>query len=166
MLDPVLTDVATMQPGTCWLCRTIKGPFVDTRVQCIEGRVYVCVETCAAQIAGLSGFVSAVVLAERDAQLAETVAEIIDLEAALEQAEAQQVVPIAEVERLLSRGQNTGFASGEWETRTLSIEDDAKIFASKLTPPRCTTPKKDGSPCSGAALPGRDTCVAHTRVAA
>lgn len=141
MLDPLVVEVAQMRPGVCALCRTHVGPFVDTRVElAVVGHVYVCVKTCGGQIAALGGFVPGETLAERDRQLADAIAEVADLEAALERAGEARVVPFADVERLLSRGVGTVRA--------------------------CSAKRRDGSPCSGTALPGRETCVAHTRVAA
>lgn len=146
MLDPVLVDVAQMQPGTCFLCRTIVGPFVDTWVTAIEGRVYVCTTTCASQIASLAGFVAAGDLAERDQQLDDALAEVADLEAALAKAEELRVVPLTDV--------------------IASLQGTHPTMMRPASNALCSAIRKDGFPCTASALPGRDTCVAHSKVAA
>lgn len=84
MRAPTLAEVATFQPGKCFLCGTIDGPFADTHVDAAEGNVYVCVQKCVAALASLTGLGEVVPLEQK----------IADLEAELSQAksriEAQQ----------------------------------------------------------------------------
>lgn len=57
MQDPELVDTAVLLPGNCYTCRTITGPFIDTRVEIPgDGRVYICVHTCLPTWARLAGF--------------------------------------------------------------------------------------------------------------
>lgn len=79
MRAPTLAEVATFQPGKCFLCGTVDGPFADTHVDAVEGNVYVCVEKCVAALASLSGLGEVAPLEQR----------ITDLEAELSQAEAR-----------------------------------------------------------------------------
>lgn len=157
MLDPVVVEVAQMRPGVCALCRTHVGPFVDTRVDvAVVGRVYVCVRTCGGQIASLAGFVSAGDLAERDQQLDDAVAEVADLEAALDRAEEQKVVPVGELLQMIAAQRD----AVSQDSSPVTYSQAARLSGT------CTAIKKNGEPCTAAALPGRDTCVAHSRVAA
>lgn len=142
MLDPRLTDVAVVRPGFCALCRSITGPFVDTGADLPSGRIYVCAHTCGSQIADLC---SSQVVAAKDAELAAALAEVQALQFELAQAEASRVVPLADVRELLLAHGVTTFSPGA---------------------ARCAATRKDGSPCTAAALPGRETCVAHAKAAA
>jgi hypothetical protein len=139
MLDPRLTDVAVVRPGFCALCRSVNGPFVDTGADLPSGRIYVCAHTCGSQIADLC---SSQVVAAKDAELAASLAEVQALQFELAQAEASRVVPLADVREWLTNGVTT------------------------LPVARCAATRKDGSPCTASALPGRETCVAHAKAAA
>lgn len=142
MLDPVLVDDASMLPGCCALCKSITGPFIYTKVVLsVLGQVYICAHTCGSQIADLCSSQKVDAVQE---QLDEAIAEVAILQAELAHAEASRVVPLADVrDFLLNVGQTVSNGT-----------------------PRCAAVRKDGSPCTAFALAGRETCVAHSKVAA
>lgn len=139
--DPAYIDVAERQPGVCALCRSFKGPFIDTRVDTPWGRIYVCTATCGSQIADMCSSQVVEVLNESIDQLHARVASLLQ---ELADAEATRVVPLADVQRLFDRGVTT-------PVRTPVI------------PGTCTATRSDGRPCTAKALNGRDVCLAHSK---
>lgn len=93
MIEPVLVDHAQLTPGVCGFCRTHEGPFVDTRNTLVPNARYLCVKTCASQVARLAGFVSPSEVVERD-ELIETQQQHIRV------VEAQLEVAGSDVDRL------------------------------------------------------------------
>lgn len=102
MNDPHLVDHAEVTPGYCFFCKSITGPFVDTRVTAPPlQRIYICAHTCGVQVADLCGSQEVAVRDEEIARLNERVGVLLQ---ELADAEATRVVPLADVERLLRKG--------------------------------------------------------------
>ena len=113
MRDLRIVDYAAFAPGTCMVCGTHEGPFLDTGVDIVgDGRMYLCVRTCLR------------IAAEKALFLPSPNSPIISFEDAVERPE--------------------------------------EVYKS-LFPERCSAEKKNGERCNGKALPGRPTCVAHSR---
>jgi hypothetical protein len=97
VLDPALIGHAPLSPGTCALCRTHEGPFIDTLVNAIEGRVYVCAKTCGNQIAVLLGYTSPEDAYLLRLQIEELTAEGLRLNAELGRERENKTVALADV---------------------------------------------------------------------
>lgn len=63
MPDFIKVEFANAHPTLCALCGAHEGPFIDTRVDTLVGRIYVCAKTqtragCAASFGNLEGMVA------------------------------------------------------------------------------------------------------------
>lgn len=94
MLDPHLVDVAELLPGVCATCRSINGPFVDTRVDTPWGRVYICAHTCGPQ---LSDLCQGQEIQRRDVAIDGLLVQVTELQEQLVASEASRVVPLEDV---------------------------------------------------------------------
>jgi len=145
--DPGYIDVAERQPGVCALCRSHKGPFIDTRVDTPWGRIYVCVTTCGSQIADMC---SSQIVAGRDQEIADLRDRVGSLLQELADAEATRVVPLADVNEV-------------WRRRLERERASRMVEPEHVDPARCSATRKDGHPCTAQPLSGRDVCLAHSK---
>lgn len=145
MKAALLVERPFLFPGRCAFCGRSNGPMIDTQLEDPGlGHVYVCTEVCLPAWAALIGLEN---VAELQARLDEQTGRNAELEQEL--GESRPIVDaVLDAVRRLDDG--------------LADAPDLDV----ATPAICTETKRNGEPCTAPALPGHETCLAHTRVAA
>lgn len=125
MNDPRLVEHAQVTPGYCFFCKSVNGPFIDTKVTAPPlQRIYMCAHTCGVQVADLC---SSQEIGVRDAEIAALTARVNALLQELADAEAAKVVPASDLQARLeeyleeAREERRRYQE-EWEARLAALD--------------------------------------------